>query len=53
VTVLVDSSKFGRIASFEVCSLDRVTTLVCDQSPPEEIHAALIKAGVTLVIAGQ
>jgi len=52
VTVLVDSSKFGRIASFEVCSLDRITTLVCDQLPPDKIRTALTESGVTLLVAG-
>jgi len=48
VTVLVDSSKFDRIASFEVCSLDRVTNIVCDKFPSEKIQTALKKAGVTV-----
>jgi len=48
VTVLVDSSKFGRIASFEVCSLDRITNLVCDKPPTGKIKAALIEAGVNI-----
>ncbi len=51
VTVLVDSSKFERIASFEVCGLDRVTNLVCDKPPSEKIQKALIKAGVNVFCA--
>ncbi len=46
VTILVDSSKFERIASFEVCSLDRVTNIVCDKLPSKKIQAALKEAGV-------
>ncbi len=48
VTILADYSKFGKIASFEVCSLDRVTNLVCEQPPPEKIKTALIEAGVNI-----
>ncbi len=51
VTVLVDSSKFDRIASFEVCGLDRVTNLVCDRLPSEKIQKALKKAGVSVFCA--
>ncbi len=49
VTVLADSSKFGRIASFEVCELDKITNLVCDQRPPETIAQRLLAAGVTII----
>lgn len=52
VTILTDRSKFGRIASFEVCSLDRVTNLVCDQLPSEEIKSALLEAEVKIFSAG-
>ena len=52
VTILADSSKFQRIASFEVCSLDRVTYLVCDKLPPGKIQTALKEAGVKIVCAG-
>lgn len=48
VTVLADSSKFSRIASFEVCGLDRITNLVCDQPPTRKIKEALIEAGVNI-----
>jgi len=52
VTVLIDNSKLGRIASFEVCALDQIDTLVCDQQPPDTFQAALTEAGVTLLVAG-
>jgi len=52
VTLLADSSKFSRIASFEVCGLDRVTNLVCDQPPSGIIKEALIEAGVTIISVG-
>jgi len=49
VTVIADHSKFGRIASFRVCGLDRVTTLVCDRQPPEKIKATLIDADINII----
>ncbi len=49
VTILADNSKFGRIASFEVCSLNQVTNLVCDRPPEGDIKTALTKAGVTVI----
>ncbi len=52
VTILADSSKFQRIASFEVCSLDRVSYLVCDKLPPVKIKTALKEAGVKIVCVG-
>lgn len=51
LTILVDSSKFGQIASFEVCGLNRITNLVCEQRPPDAINTALLEAGVNIVCA--
>jgi DeoR family glycerol-3-phosphate regulon repressor len=48
VTILADNSKIGRIASFEVCSLDRINNLVCDQPLPDEYQDALVEAGVNV-----
>ncbi len=49
VTILADSSKIGRIASFEVCSLDRITNFVCDKVPSGKIKTALLDAGVNIL----
>ena len=49
VTILADSSKFERIASFEVCSLEQVTNLVCDHPPGDALKAILIDAGVNII----
>jgi len=49
VTVLADSSKFECIASFEVCSLDRVTNLVCDRPPSGKLDKALVEADVNIL----
>ncbi|MBC8258593.1 MAG: DeoR/GlpR transcriptional regulator [SAR324 cluster bacterium] len=51
LTILVDSSKFEKIASFEVCELERITNLVCEQPPPDEIKEALLKAKVNICCA--
>lgn len=45
VTILADHSKFGALASFEVCSLDRIDTLVCDGTVPESIRATIQDQG--------
>ena len=49
LTIIADSSKFHRIASFKVCSLDQITNLVCDKSPPEKIKNALLEAKVNII----
>ncbi len=51
LTLLVDSSKFEKIASFEVCGLKRVTNLVCDKQPTGKLREALIDAGINIVCA--
>ena len=51
LTILADSTKIGRIASFEVCGLDQVDNLVCDQQLPDDIRSALKEAGVKVIIA--
>ncbi len=49
ITVLADSSKLEQIASFEVCSLEKVTYLVCEAKPSENMVAALKEADVTII----
>ena len=48
VTILADSSKIDRIASFEVCSLDRITNFVCEEKPSEAMEEALLSVGVNI-----
>lgn len=48
LTIIADSSKLDRIASFKVCGLDQVTNLVCDQYPSKKIKKALIEANVNV-----
>ncbi|NNG00052.1 MAG: DeoR/GlpR transcriptional regulator [Desulfobacteraceae bacterium] len=49
LTIIADSSKFERIASFKVCGLDQVTNLVCDQPPSDKIRTALVEADVNII----
>ncbi len=49
ITLLVDSSKFNQIASFEVCSLKKVTNLVCEKEPSGKMREALVEAGVNII----
>ena len=53
LTIIADSSKFGRIASFKVCGLDRITNLVCDQYPSEKMKSALLEANINIICANQ
>ena len=50
LTLLVDSSKFDKLASFEVCPLDRIRNLVCETRPADDICVALEKAGGRLIV---
>jgi len=49
ITLLVDSTKFDQIASFEVCGLKKITNLVCEKEPRGEMRDALIEAGVNII----
>ena len=51
LTVIADSNKFNKIASFKVCGFDKITNLVCESPPPDNYHYALAKAGVQVIIA--
>jgi DeoR/GlpR family transcriptional regulator of sugar metabolism len=51
VTVLCDSSKFGRRSFVRVCDFTPIGTLITDAEPPEEIRAALEQAGTEIIIA--
>ncbi len=49
LTILVDSSKFDRIASFEVCDLDRVSRMVSERQPTGILKHSLEEAGVEIL----
>jgi DeoR/GlpR family transcriptional regulator of sugar metabolism len=49
--VLVDSSKFGRVAPHHVCGLEAVTGLVTDARPGSSLAPAIERAGGVIVTA--
>ena len=53
VTILMDSSKFDQLASFEVCSLARIDRIVCDRAPPPSLAEAMKNAGINVIQAQQ
>ncbi|HHI82381.1 MAG TPA: DeoR/GlpR transcriptional regulator [Rhizobiales bacterium] len=51
LTVLVDSSKFTALASFEVCPLARINRIVCDKPPPASLARALKAVQTDVIVA--
>ncbi len=51
LTILADSSKFDKIASFKVCALDQIDRLVCEKKPSGDLSKALAVAGVRITLA--
>ncbi len=51
LTVLVDKTKFNTLASFEVCSLMRITRLICNEMPPKNIVDAIKSGGGETIVA--
>lgn len=51
VTVLIDGSKFGKLASFEVCPLSKIDRIICDRAPDGSLKAALDAQGVEIIVA--
>ncbi|MEU7855829.1 DeoR/GlpR family DNA-binding transcription regulator [Nonomuraea sp. NPDC049141] len=52
VIIVADSSKFGRSAFVHICGLDRVSVLVTEALPPDDLAVALKDTGVELVMVG-
>lgn len=50
VTVLADSSKFGKLASFEVCSLQEINYLVTDLAPSPAICEEIESVGGQVIL---
>ncbi len=46
---LVDSTKWGRVASASFCRTDRLTGIITDSDAPEEMVAALQELGVRVI----
>ena len=53
MTVLADSSKFGRVGLFQVGPLEIIDRLVTERTPDENAKAALLAAGVDIITAGE
>ena len=53
VTLIVDSSKFDRVAMAKVCDLDMIDKLVTDTPPPPPFEDLIGKSGVELLVAGE
>lgn len=51
LTVVLDASKLGKAAIFQICPLDRLERVVVDLQPPVPIANALAAAGVEVLIA--
>jgi DeoR/GlpR family transcriptional regulator of sugar metabolism len=51
LTVLVDHSKLDTLASFEVCPLEAINRLICDQEPEGELGSRLKAAGCDVIVA--
>lgn len=51
VTVIADSSKLGRTALFQVCSLRDVDRLVLDKAPSGALAEALAAASIEIIVA--
>jgi len=51
VTILVDGSKFNKIASFEVCPLTKINQIICEVRPPDKLYKAIKAAGVKVILA--
>lgn len=51
--ILVDSSKFKSRSSLILCGLDRVTTIITDDSIRDEDRTMLEDAGVNLIVANE
>lgn len=49
--VLADSSKFQRVAPYQVCGFDAVTGVIVDREPPARLQAALQKADAVIIRA--
>jgi DeoR/GlpR family transcriptional regulator of sugar metabolism len=52
VTVLCDSSKFGRRSFVRVCDFSSIGTVITESEPPAAMRAAMDRAGTELIIVG-
>jgi DeoR family transcriptional regulator of aga operon len=53
VTVVADSSKFGRKSFCMISEISRIDRVITDSGIPENYHRTLIQLGVDVVIADE
>jgi len=51
VIVVADHTKFNRVSTAQVCSLDCVHTIVTDQETPQETIRAIDERGIDVIVA--
>jgi DeoR family transcriptional regulator, aga operon transcriptional repressor len=51
VIVVTDSSKLGRIAFAQICSIDRVDELITDEGAPAALIGEFRDAGIAVTVA--
>lgn len=49
VTVLADSSKFGKLAPFTVAGFDSIDCMVCDEAPDGQLAALMARERVEII----
>ena len=49
VTLLVDSSKFGKLAPFTVAGFDAIDCMVCDEAPDGQLAALMARERVEII----
>lgn len=53
VVLLADHTKFATSAPVRLCELERLTTVITDRPPPQDLHDRLTAAGVRLLVADE
>ncbi len=51
LTILVDDTKFDKIASFEVCTFSQIDRIVCNTAPTGKLLMELEAAGVEIILS--
>ena len=50
--VVADHTKFGKVASAYIASVERITTLVTDAETAPDVLARLEEMGIRIIVAG-
>ncbi len=51
--ILSDATKFGKTALVRVCDFTEINRLFSDEEPPDDLAAALVRAGVSVTVANR